>query len=426
MSTSSSLTNGSSEDGVEKTVSLEDIHNENRELKELEADARAVLGNSDAEHCTWEQGYVKRQAIYACVTCRADSKDPSTRAGICLACSYHCHDGHDLVELYTKRNFRCDCGNTKFNGGGEGDNQNSCCKLLPGRNRENADNVYNQNYDGVYCTCGRPYPDPDDTVEDEMIQCVVCEDWYHSRHLRISKAINGGKVPQHYHEMICHLCSATNSFLASYASGGEFASDTTVITPSATDIERVDSAPSASGSSCNNSNDASRKRKLDDGDRQKNECLMLRGKKSKPDKSEDSESFSSSSSSSASFFAEGWRSTLCSCSDCKHLYEENKVAFLTQEDDSVGAYEAAGAAANGGLTGEEEEEAALGSFLGDMDRFQQGELLAGYNDMKTALNDFLRRFAEEGKVVTAEDIRTFFQGMEAKKKAKGPAQYFCG
>ena len=59
-------------------------------------------------------------------------------------------------------------------------------------------------------------------------------------------------------------------------------------------------------------------------------------------------------------------------------------------------------------------------------RFQQGELLAGYNDMKTALNDFLRRFAEEGKVVTAEDIRTFFQGMEAKKKAKGPAQYFCG
>ena len=174
--------------------------------------------------------------------------------------------------------------------------------------------------------------------------------------------------------MICHLCSATNSFLASYASGGELASVTTVITPSATDsnvdIEGVDSAAaSASGSSCNNSNDASRKRKLDDGDRKKNECLMLRGKKSKPDKSEDSESSSSSSSSSALFFAEGWRSMLCSCSDCKQLYEENKIAFLTQEDDSVGAYEAAGAAANGGLTGDEEEEAALGSFLGDMDRY---------------------------------------------------------
>jgi len=38
----------------------------------------------------------------------------ATAAGICLACSYKCHEGHDLVELYTKRNFRCDCGNSKF------------------------------------------------------------------------------------------------------------------------------------------------------------------------------------------------------------------------------------------------------------------------------------------------------------------------
>lgn len=35
-------------------------------------------------------------------------------AGICLACTENCHKGHDLFELYTKRNFRCDCGNEKF------------------------------------------------------------------------------------------------------------------------------------------------------------------------------------------------------------------------------------------------------------------------------------------------------------------------
>ena len=29
---------------------------------------------------------------------------------------------------------------------------------------ENSDNVYNQNFGGVYCTCSRPYPDPDDKV----------------------------------------------------------------------------------------------------------------------------------------------------------------------------------------------------------------------------------------------------------------------
>jgi len=42
-------------------------------------------------------------------------------------------------------------------------------------------NSYNHNFRGMYCTCGRPYPDPEDVIDDEMIQCVVCEDWYHGR-----------------------------------------------------------------------------------------------------------------------------------------------------------------------------------------------------------------------------------------------------
>lgn len=40
-------------------------------------------------------------------------------------------------------------------------------------------NIYNQNFKGLYCICQRPYPDSDNT--DEMIQCVVCEDWFHSK-----------------------------------------------------------------------------------------------------------------------------------------------------------------------------------------------------------------------------------------------------
>ena len=45
----------------------------------------------------------------------------------------------------------------------------------------NEKNTYNQNFRGLYCTCRRPYPDPEDEIDDEMIQCVVCEDWYHGR-----------------------------------------------------------------------------------------------------------------------------------------------------------------------------------------------------------------------------------------------------
>ena len=46
------------------------------------------------------QGYVKRQALYACGTCSPVDAEP---AGVCLACTLTCHDGHVLYELYTKR-----------------------------------------------------------------------------------------------------------------------------------------------------------------------------------------------------------------------------------------------------------------------------------------------------------------------------------
>ncbi|KAI2572532.1 hypothetical protein G5576_010618, partial [Homo sapiens] len=96
-------------------------------------------------------GSVKRQALYACSTCTPEGEEP---AGICLACSYECHGSHKLFELYTKRNFRCDCGNSKF--------KNLECKLLPDKAKVNSGNKYNDNFFGLYCICKRPYPDPED------------------------------------------------------------------------------------------------------------------------------------------------------------------------------------------------------------------------------------------------------------------------
>lgn len=34
---------------------------------------------------------------------------------------------------------------------------------------------------GQYCTCQKPYPDPEDANPDEMVQCVICEDWLHNK-----------------------------------------------------------------------------------------------------------------------------------------------------------------------------------------------------------------------------------------------------
>lgn len=113
-------------------LSLEDVLDEDRELENT---ANAVLGDSEDSKCSYSkvilvflqlalvsyiiatcytttQGYVGRQALYSCATCTAGGGGEP--AGVCLACSLHCHEGHDLYELYTKRHFCCDCGNQKF------------------------------------------------------------------------------------------------------------------------------------------------------------------------------------------------------------------------------------------------------------------------------------------------------------------------
>ena len=34
--------------------------------------------------------------------------------GFCVACMIHCHEGHEVYELYSKLDFRCDCGNSRM------------------------------------------------------------------------------------------------------------------------------------------------------------------------------------------------------------------------------------------------------------------------------------------------------------------------
>ncbi len=112
------------QDEEETPVTMLDVL---QDEESLEADAKAVLGNADDKNCTYFKGYMKRQALYACLTCLKEEK----QAGICLACSYHCHEDHELVELYTKRNFRCDCGNA---------NMNNDCKLETDKTATNEKN----------------------------------------------------------------------------------------------------------------------------------------------------------------------------------------------------------------------------------------------------------------------------------------------
>ncbi|XP_063240351.1 putative E3 ubiquitin-protein ligase UBR7 [Bacillus rossius redtenbacheri] len=397
------------------------------EEQELEDDATAVLGASDDKNCTYIEGYVRRQALYACKTCVPVASEGREPAGVCLACSYSCHEGHELVELYTKRNFRCDCGNSRF--------ASRKCNLEPNKSPSNELNSYNQNFHGLYCTCHRPYPDPDDEVEDEMIQCVVCEDWYHGRHL-------GSTIPpQHdYSEMVCLDCMHAHEFLWHY--GGLF------VTKVAREGSRgPESHVDVTTAPAGNSRDAGDCDGLrgdgagagSSGDDKAALCAGVNGSETATNGVQDGRKPANSvdgrergclikdkklvKGSGAVFFSDGWRKNLCRCNDCQALYDAQNVKFLTDEQDTVQAYEEKGKAKAQVSSQYEQGMKALSS----LDRVKQVEAIEEYNNMKTQLKEYLQKFAENKKVVREEDIREFFSGMEARKKQRLEVQipYFC-
>ncbi|KAH6690313.1 putative zinc finger in N-recognin-domain-containing protein [Plectosphaerella plurivora] len=161
-----------------------------RDQMQLEADAREALPYS-IENCTKLLGPL-RQAVFACLTCTpvpenvSDSFEP---AGVCYACSVQCHGEHTLVEIFTKRNFTCDCGTKRLP-------TTSPCTLRinPATNTKggvhseepDVNNKYNQNFKNRFCGCECDY-DPFQQ-KGTMFQCLGLgttetsgcgEDWYH-------------------------------------------------------------------------------------------------------------------------------------------------------------------------------------------------------------------------------------------------------
>ena len=108
----------------------------------------------------------------------------STKKAIyfCLACSIKCHEeGHEVESVGFKRGIVCDCGNSK------------CmweCKLTKEKEYENMGNVYNHNVWGRYCYC-----DKSDDAEETMVQCFICEDWFHEKCIQ---GYFGGKKSKKY------------------------------------------------------------------------------------------------------------------------------------------------------------------------------------------------------------------------------------
>ncbi|KAF4989784.1 hypothetical protein FGRMN_8876 [Fusarium graminum] len=161
-----------------------------RSQEALEADAREALPYS-IDTCTKILGPL-RQAVFACLTCNpppVKDGDNWTPAGVCYACSIQCHGEHNLVEIFQKRNFTCDCGTKRIP-------STSPCTLRlnettntrGGVHSEEPDvnNKYNHNFRNRFCGCDCDY-DPFQQ-KGTMFQCLGLgttetggcgEDWYH-------------------------------------------------------------------------------------------------------------------------------------------------------------------------------------------------------------------------------------------------------
>lgn len=141
------------------------------------------------------------QPVYSCITC-ADGGAP---VGVCEPCYLGCHVDHDVVEVGTRRAFRCDCPTIKSGV--------SCQKQPPGLPADgqpiNSGNRYEprHNFSDKFCTCSSAY----DRQRDTMIQCVSCDEWYHDHHIK-------GVMPAAAdHALICARCVIEKPYFRAFA-----------------------------------------------------------------------------------------------------------------------------------------------------------------------------------------------------------------
>lgn len=153
--------------GQTEEISASDFVNQQ---KQLEDEARELMP-WEPKQCTYELGSI-RQPVFACRS--------HNQIGICYSCSILCHTSCDIVELFTKRHFTCDCGTERDTKAADEDGIH--CQLRKNRSKDisSDSNEYRQNFKGLFCGCSTEY-DPENPAV--MLQCVLgteCgEDWFH-------------------------------------------------------------------------------------------------------------------------------------------------------------------------------------------------------------------------------------------------------
>ncbi|THX84314.1 zf-UBR-domain-containing protein [Aureobasidium pullulans] len=448
---------------------------------QLEADAREALPYQ-FDTCTKPLGPL-RQAIFACLTCNppptSDNKS-HTPAAVCYSCSISCHGEHELVELFTKRNFVCDCGTTRIL-------SSPCTLRLNESTSQKGDvtgdtpaetNKYNHNFAGRFCACDDQY-DPE-KEKGTMFQCLGLgtvedggcgEDWWHPECLMglprpqptettpkeykeetkqpiiegqqetaqptdVQEEVDEAPLPpgfpaeDDFDHLICYKCVNSFPWIKQYASQQGFLGPVYHKQPSESNEVKSEDKPTRDASL--SSSETNKKRSAEDESEEsaskktKVETEGVIAETTTPSATTPAENTpplhtklpSAPTGTFSLFLREDFRNHFCRCPSCFPNLKSHSQLLEEEE-----AYEPP-------VSESDDEEAQNGrgsvgsgstyergeALLSNMDRVKAIEGVMVYNHLRDKVKTFLQPFAESGRPVGAEDIKAYFEKLRGDEE----------
>eukprot|EP00002_Diphylleia_rotans_P035585 TRINITY_DN7780_c0_g1_i1.p1 TRINITY_DN7780_c0_g1~~TRINITY_DN7780_c0_g1_i1.p1 ORF type:complete len:451 (-),score=103.03 TRINITY_DN7780_c0_g1_i1:126-1478(-) len=386
--------------------------------------AAKILESPSVRRCTYSMGYV-HQPLYVCRTC-TEKSDSEDMFALCHGCSIFCHANHELIDIWDKRNFRCDCGNSK--------NAGFVCELEPNKDPVNERNKYNHNFSGRYCWCDEPEVSDD----DDMYKCIVCEDWFHKAHIQMNTDIPDNLEDED--EYMCRDCAEKLPFLRPYTTICAKEKHESAAAPDCEDAARAKSEKKEESSASDTSALPApteeiihkvTEPKMEVVDVVKTEvgdselCKLKRLHEPLRKTSRLGKDLKL-----CIFWKKDWRRELCQCSKCLSLYAEHSVSFLVDPNDSpieVGDPDLEESLEAQDEAEETEAEIAaeqdprqmiddmLDQFISAMPPERQRLVMYGVRQMREILYAKLEEVQSQGRAVSPDDIKHVFESLGAKR-----------
>ncbi|OJJ44376.1 hypothetical protein ASPZODRAFT_135188 [Penicilliopsis zonata CBS 506.65] len=448
---------------------------------QLEADAREVLPYS-FDSCTQPLGPL-RQSLFACITCNPPPSSPDlpyTSAAVCYSCSISCHGEHTLVELFSKRDFVCDCGTTRMPPSAPCNLRNDPKTGARGVHSEEPapGNKYNHNFQNRFCGCGEEYDAQNE--KGTMFQCLGLgtagaggcgEDWWHPECLiglrrdwnketedkKSSEQNEADQTPEKKEEnveedeetplppgfpgeddfdtFICYKCMDSNPWLKRYAGTPGFLPPVYKDGGLVTESKVADAVPAAA--SQEPLSNSKKRRNDEDGEdeqpaakrnkeepaespvqikEEQKETTKATTNPTEPQKKHDSLPATAPMGSFSLFLKEDFRDHLCRCAQCFPHLANHRQLREEEETYEPPLSDDEEEANGGGSTGTGSLLDRGEAALSNVDRVRAIEGAMVYNHLRDKVKEFLKPFAESGQAVSAEDIKSYFEKLRGDEQ----------